>query len=83
MKTRSQNSCCIGHRAEKSVPRPLVRNQAGVEKYVSGTNLPKGSLQCHQNCVKAISGPSEKSKISNQKGQLKKRTTLKEYKEIM
>ena len=34
----------IGHRADKSGPRPPVRNQAGVKKYASGTNIPKNPL---------------------------------------
>ena len=55
MKTRSQNSCCIGRRADKSGPRPPVRSQAGVEKYASGINLSKDSLQGHENCIKVNS----------------------------
>ena len=38
MKTRSQNTCYIGRREDKSGPRPLERSQAVVEKYVTGTN---------------------------------------------
>ena len=64
MKTRCQNSFCIGRRAEKLGSRPSVRNHAEVEKCASGTKLPKDSLKGHQNCVKANSGPSETSKSS-------------------
>ena len=38
MKTRSQNTCCIGRRADKSGPRPSQRNQAEVEQCVIETN---------------------------------------------
>ena len=38
IKTRSQTTCCIGRRADRSGPRPSVRNQAEVKKYVTGTN---------------------------------------------
>ena len=65
MKTRSQDSCCIGRRTDKSGPPLSVRSQADVEKCASGTKLPKDSLKDHQNCVKANSGPSETSKSSN------------------
>ena len=83
MKTRSQNSCCMGRRADKSGPRLPVRNQAGVKKYASGINLPKDSLQGYQNCVKANSGPSETTKSSNQKDLIRNKWTREEYKEIM
>ena len=62
MKTRSQNSRCIGRRADKSGPHPSLRKQTEVEKCASGTKLPKDSLKSHQNYVKANSGPSETSK---------------------
>ena len=73
MKTRSQNSCCIGRHADKSGTRPPVRNQGGVEKYASGTNLPKDSLQRYQNCIKANSGSSETTKSSHQKDVIRKK----------
>ena len=38
METRSKKPYCIGHRASKSGPRLPVRNQAGIEKYIAGTN---------------------------------------------
>ena len=38
MKARSQNTCCIRRRADKSGPRPSQRNQAEVEQYVTETN---------------------------------------------
>ena len=83
MKTRSQNSCCIGRRADKSGPPPSVRNQAEVEKCSSGTKLPKDSLKGHQNCVKANSGPSETSKSSNKNDLKRQKWTREEYREIM
>ena len=67
MKTRCQNSCCIGRLADKSGLRPQVRNQTGVETYASGTNVPKDSLQGYQHCVKANSEHSETTTSSNQK----------------
>ena len=83
MKTRSQNSCCIGRHADKSGPRPSVRNQAEVEKCASGTKFPKDSLKGHQNCVKANSGPSKTSKSSNKNDLKKQKWTREEYREIM
>ena len=59
-------------------------NQAGVEKYAFGTNLPKDSLQGYQNCVKANFGTSEISKSSNQKDlKINKKQTWEEHKEII
>ena len=78
MKARSQNSCCIGHRADKSGRCSSVRNQAEVEKCASGTKLPKNSLKGHQNCVKAN---SEKS--SNKNDLKLKKWARREYREIM
>ena len=66
IKTRSQNSCCMGRHGDKSGPRPTVRNQAVVEKCASGTKISKDSLKGHQNCVKASSRPTETSKSSNE-----------------
>ena len=83
MKTRSQNSCCIGRRADKSGPRLSVRNQAEVKKCASGTKLPKDSLKGHQNCVKANSGPLETSKSSNKNDLKRQKWTREEYREIM
>ena len=83
MKTRSQISCCIGYRVDKSGPRPPVRNQAGVKKYAPGTNLPKDSLQGYQNCVKVNSGTSEITKSCKKKDLIRKKWTREEYKGIM
>ena len=83
MKTRSQNSCCIGRRADKSGPFPSVRNQAEVEKCASGTKIPKDSLKGHQNCIKTNSGPSETSKSSNKDGLKRQKWIREEYREIM
>ena len=83
MKTRSQNSCCIGHQADKSGPRPSVRNQAEVKKCASGTKLPKDSLKGHQKCVKASSRSSETSKSSNKNDLKRQKWTREEYREIM
>ena len=83
MKTRSQNSCCIGRRRDKSGPRPSVRNQAEVEKCASGTKIPKDSLKGHKTCVKANSRPSETSKSSNKNDLKRQKWTRKEYRKIM
>ena len=83
MKTRRQNSCCIGRRTDKSGPRPSVRNQDDVEKCASGTKIPKDSLKGHQNSVKANSGPSETSKSPNKQDLKRQKWTREEYKEIM
>ena len=45
MKTKTQTTCYISCRADKSGRRSSVRNQAEVEKYVTGTN----SSPEHQN----------------------------------
>ena len=84
MKTRSQSSCCIGPRTDKSGPRPSVRNQAEVKKCASGTKLlTEDSLKGYQNCVKANSGPSETSKSSNKNDLKRQKWTQEEYREIM
>ena len=76
MKTRGQNSCCIRRPADKSGLRHPVRNQVGVERYLSGINRLKDSLQGDQNCVKSNSGPSETSKSSNQTDIKRKKNRL-------
>ena len=83
MKTKSQNSCCIGCRSDKSGPRLSIRNQAEVEICASGTKLPKDSLKGHQNCVKANYGPSKILKSSNRNDLKRQKWTREEYREIM
>ena len=62
---------------------PPVRNQAGVERYLSTTDFPKDLLQGHHNCVKANSGSYETLKLSNQKDLKRKKWTREQYKETM
>lgn len=54
MKTKTQTTCCISYRADKSGRRSSVRNQAEVEKYVTGTN----SSPEHQNELQNQENPS-------------------------
>ena len=62
---------------------PPVRNQVGVERYLSRTDFPKDLLQGHHNCVKANSGSYETLKLSNQKDLQRKKWTREQYKETM
>ena len=57
MKARSQKTCSIDRRADKSGPHPPVRNDAEVEKYDARTNsLPEHSSG-PQNRVNCSLGP--------------------------
>ena len=57
MKTRSQNTCCIRRRADKSGPRPSQTNQAEVEQFVTETNSSLDFPSEHQNRQNTNFGP--------------------------
>ena len=83
MKTRSQTTCCIGRRADKSGPRPSVRTQAEIENYVTGKkstteNLSESKNRENSNLL-PLDPPSHKN-ISKAK---RVKWTRDEYKEIM
>ena len=67
MKTRSQNSCCIGRRADKSGPHAPVRNQAGVEKYAFETNHPKTHFRVTRTAQKQTLDPQKQQNHQTKK----------------
>ena len=83
MKTRSQTTCCIGCRADKSGPRPSVRKQAEVEKYVtrakSSPEYPSKPQNRENSNLGPLVPPSDKN-ISKAK---RIKWTCKEYKEVI
>ena len=74
MKTRRQTTCCIGRRADKSRPHSSVRNQAEVEKHVTGTNSSPEYPNEPQNRENPTLGPLDP---------LSHKWTREEYKEVM
>ena len=83
MKTRSQTTCCIGRRVDKSGPRPSVRNQAEVEKYATGTNSSPKYPSEPQNRENSSLGPLDPPSHKNISKAKRITWTREEYKEAM
>ena len=83
MKTRIKTKCCIGRRADKSGPCLSVKNQAEVEKYVTGTNsFPEYSSE-QQNRENPNLGPLDPPSHKNISKVKRIKWTREEYKEVM
>ena len=71
-------SCRIGRRADKQGPRSPVGDQAGIEKYATGTNSTQNALEDHHTeDIPHVAPPQNSTKASRQKW------SREEYKEVM
>ena len=81
MQTRSK-SCRISRRADNEGPRPLVRNQAGVEKSATGTDFSQ-PLGSHQNRDQANPElPRTMTQVTRKKN-TRTKWTNEEHKEVL
>ena len=76
-------SCRIGRRADKQGPRSPARNQAGIEKYATGTNSPQNKVPEENHAEDTPQGGLLTANTENPSEQTRKKRTRDEYKEIM
>ena len=83
MKTSSQTTCWIGRPADKSGPRPSVRNQSDAKKYVTGTNFSREYPSELKNQENPNLGPLDPASNKNISKRKRIKWTSVEYKEVM
>ena len=84
MSTETRKSCRIARRADQQGARPLVRNQAKVEKCVTGTTLPQPqALQDNQNETSTQNGSVDADITQSSRKQTRQKWTRGEYKQVM
>ena len=75
--------CRIGRRADKQGPRSPARNQAGIEKYATGTNSPQNKVPEENHAEDTPQRGLLPTTTENPPRRTRKKWTRDEYKEIM
>ena len=83
-KLKNSLSCRIARRADEQGARPPTRNQAGVEKSITGTTLPNNDLAGNLTETFSQKGPPDTKSLSRSKQKtIRQRWTREEYIQVM
>ena len=84
MRIETRKSCHITGCVDQQGARPLVRKQAEIEKYVTGTTLPQPqALQDNLNEKSILNGLEDADILQSSRKQTRKKWTRGEYKQVL